>query len=253
MSLKVCLVAIALSSMLAVTGCQSTSGDTGSEISAEPNESLTGKDRNLMESSYFQSCALGAVVGGFGCLIANPDNKAVCLATAVAGCGLFMAVNGLSDLLRSSYATKEEQLDGLIKYIDKNNQKAKLLANAAKTDAKNNKKELNKIKKDLLAGKDKKADAQKMIAQYDANINLLKENIERHKQSMESFEYARNDLQKDGELTAADKKKLAECDAKIKQLQDSISTLEDAMLAYTEDRNVLNLALNESTKKSTKV
>lgn len=258
MSFKATLAAIAVCSMLTVTGCQSTSmsgssGSSGSYNNTQPDPSLTGEDRNLLESSYFQSCAMGAVIGGLGCLLVNPDNKAVCLATAAAGCGLFMGVNGVADKLRSDYASKEEQLDGLINYINEANTKAKLLAKAAKNDARENIATLKKIKKDLAAGKNKKLEAQKLIAQYDANIKLLQENINRHNQSLESFKYARNDLQQDGRLTKEDRKKIAECDKKIKELQKSIATLEEAMLTYTEDRNVLNLALVNAEKKGTKV
>lgn len=235
-------VCVALSFM---TGCQSLSG-----TSAKPDPRLQQEEINVDGTSYATSCAVGAGVGLLACALAGSDDASCYVAAAAAGCGVGMLGNALLDNLRKDYATREAQLDALISYVSRNNEQAQKLAAAAETVYKEDQQRLAQIKKDIASGSMQAKDIQYTIARYDANIDLLQDNIKGHEKAIESYENARKGIIADAKNkpSKAERKRIAEYDRRIAQLQKDIEEIRSTCSDFIRDRDVLKLAANQSTK-----
>lgn len=242
-SLKYVALTLALSCM---AGCQSI---PGFGASADPDPRLEQEEINVEGSSYAAACVVGASVGLIACALAGSDNKNCYIAAAAAGCGVSMAGNALLDHVRSQYAQKEQQLDALASYIERNNQQASRMAEVAATVYREDKERFEQMQKDIQAGIAQKKDIEYSIARYDANIKVLQENIEGHSEALASYKRTRDGIMQDnqGKLTSAERKKIAECDKKIASLQKDIESIRSLCYEFISDRDVLNLAMNQTT------
>lgn len=238
----VTLLTSALIGALALSGCQSTSSSWGSGAEADPR--LQNDDFSVSWTSYAASCATGAALTGLTCLlITDSDQHAACIAAAAAGCAIGMGTNALLDELRSNYHTKEQQLDALITQLEDDRQKAVYMAATANQVYAEDKAKLAALNKNIKSHQAQKSEIEQRIAYYDANIAVLQDNLDYHQKALASYQEARTGLASEGRVSNSDRAKLKECDRQIAQLEDAIESIRGAMLSYTEDRNVLNLTL----------
>ncbi len=234
----VTLLTSALVGVMALSGCKSTSFG-----GAEPDPRLENDDFSVSWTSYAMACAVGALAtGGICLLIADNDQRAACIAAAAAGCAIGAASNGLLDYLRSNYHTKEQQLDAMIAKLEEDRQKAVYMAATANQVYAEDKAKLKTLTADIKKHQAQKSEIEQRIAYYDANIEVLQGNLEYHEKALASYQEARQGIA-DGGTTDAERAKLKECDRQIAQLEKAIEEIRGAMLSYTEDRNVLNLSL----------
>ncbi len=244
MSLYKSLIAVAVSTSLALGGCASTSAFGGS--SADPDPRLANDDFNVESSSYITACATGAAITGIGCiLLVDSNQRAACIAAAAAGCAVFMGGNALLDKLRSDYHSKEQQLDALLANMQSNNQKAIDMAAAAQAVYADDQKRMAKLQRDIKNHTAQKQELQQTIAQYDANIELLQDNLEVHLKSLDSYKTARNGIVNGQYLTKAEKQRLKECDQEIAELQQAVDDLRQSLEGYINARNVLAIGLEQ--------
>lgn len=244
------LLTSALIGVLALTGCQSTSSFGGAK--ADPR--LVNDDFSVSWTSYAASCATGAALTGLTCLlIADSDNRAACIAAAGAGCVIGMGANALLDDLRQDYHTEEQQLDALINKLEGDRQKAVYMAATANQVYAEDKAKLATLKRDIKRHQADTSEIKQRIAYYDANIEVLRDNLEYHEKALISYQEARNGIAQNGASSDAERAKLRECDRQIKQLENAIEDIRNAMLSYTEDRNVLNLSLEHYDQVGTRV
>lgn len=237
------VLAVALCASLALTGCSSNSVSFPDD--ADPR--LTNQEFSVQPASYGVACLAGAAVVVTACIIQGRSRE-VCLAAAAIGCAVAMGANALMDRLRSSYNTREGQLDGLIADMESNRQKAAMMASTAQAVYAEDKKKFKLLKAQIKKNKADKADLENTVARYDANIKVLKDNISYHERSIASYARVQEKLSADGDITLEEKKRLRECDKQIARLKKSIKEIESAYLAYSEDSNVLHLALNGGDK-----
>lgn len=240
---KSLLLSVIAGCVLLSTGCQSLSGS-----SVDPDPRLQKSEINVDNSSYAVGCAVGAGAGLLACAIAGSDDATCYAAAAVAGCGAGLLGNALLDNMRQNYATREKQLDALASYIERNNQQASQMASAAQQVYKEDKQHLAQLQKDIAAGNAASKDVEYTLARYDANIKLLQENISGHEESLATYRQTRQGIVDDakGKLSAAERKQLAECDRKIAALQNDIENIRSVCTDFIHDRDVLNLAANNT-------
>ncbi|MCK0533999.1 MULTISPECIES: hypothetical protein [unclassified Anaerobiospirillum] len=246
MLFKKTVIAAALSACLAVTGCNSTSGSSSSSGGADPR--LTSKEFNVDGASYGVACLSGAAVSGIGCLLLKGGDKKACIAVAALGCGAGMGANALMDKLRSNYNTREEQLDGLIATMEDSRQKAAMMASTAQAVYAEDQEKFKLLQAQIKKSKADRAELEKTVARYDANIKILKENLDYHNKSLASYKEVRSQIAAEGNLTPDEKQRIKECDQQIARLQKSIKEIEGAYLAYSEDSNVLHLTIDGGSK-----
>lgn len=242
---KIALVS-ALIVTMALSGCNST---TGGFDGADPDARLISKDFNVEKSSYVTSCLVGAGVVGVGCmLIANSSQRAVCIAAAAAGCMASMGVNAILDNIRQNYHTKEAQLDALMDQLEVNRQKAVQMNAAAHRVYQDDHAKFLQMQKDIKANKVSAEQVKKSIAQYNANIKVLQENLEVHEENVNKYKEVRDGLVGKEMLTAQEKKKLKELDRQIASLEKTVDDLRSVYSSNVDDRNVLNLALEKGVE-----
>lgn len=238
---KSLLLSVIASCLLLSTGCQSLTG-----TSADPDPRLQKSEINVDNSSYATGCIVGAGAGLLICALSGSDNASCYAAAAMAGCGAGLLGNALLDNMRQNYATREQQLDALAEYIERNNQQASQMANAAQQVYKEDKQRLAQVQKDIVSGNIASKDVEYTIARYNANIKLLQENIAGHEQSLATYRQTRQGIvdEAKGRLNAAERRELAECDRKIASLQRDIEAIRSVCANFIHDRDVLNLAAN---------
>ena len=247
MSFKKTVMAAALSACLVLTGCNSTSGSSSSSGgNADPR--LTNKEFNVEGSSYGVACLTGAAVVGVGCLLLKGDKKQACIAAAALGCGAAMGANALMDKLRSNYHSREQQLDGLIATMEESRQKAAMMASTAQAVYSEDQEKFKKLQAQIKKSQADRAEVEKTVARYDANIKILKENLDYHNKTLASYKEVRDEIAAEGQLTAQEKQRIQECDKQIKRLQRSIEEIQLAYNSYSEDSNVLHLTLEKGTE-----
>ena len=235
------VITAALIGAISLTGCQSTSS-----AKADPDPRLTNDEFSVDYDSYVTSCVWGAAATGAACLLlTDSDNRAICLAAAAAGCGIAMGGNAILDNIRKQYHTKEEQLNALIADLSDNRQKAVSMVAAANQVYADDKNKLAKLEKQIKQNQANKQEAKMLLAQYDANIKVLKSNYEYYQKSLTSYKEARKGLVESNYFNNQEKAQIAKLDKQIKQLERTIDALSDSVQSYTADRNVLNLQIEK--------
>ena len=77
---------------------------------------------------------------------------------------------------------------------------------------------------------------------------MLKDNIDYHEKQIALFKETKTELAGNGNLTAAERKQIKECDREIARLQSNIDEMRGLLTNFTNDRNVLNIALNDGSE-----
>lgn len=242
------LLALAVSASLIASGCTSTSGGYSGGSSSNADPRMTGEGVDVNETSYITACLTGAALVGVACMfIADSDQRAVCIASAAAGCALFMGGNALLDNIRTQYHTREQQLDALIAEAQKSNQTAKNMAAASQAVYKDESKKFAQLQKDIKARKATKQQLNAQIAQYNGNIKMLEDNLDVHMKSLDSLKQARTGIVGNGKgLTTAERQKLKECDQQIAALEKAVEEMRTSLEGFISQRNVLQVGLDQA-------
>jgi len=167
--------ALLISAVLALTGCESMEkiGLGGSPSNVDPrlknNESV-----QFFSKSGLQACAAGAGAGAGACLLSGNVNARCMLIAAAAGCGVGMGANYYMDYQRSKYAKTEDRLDAAIADARKDNQELQSLAKAARQVLADDRKKVAQIRRDIARNRVQKEQAEKQLAEIDANTEYLK-------------------------------------------------------------------------------
>lgn len=228
---------------LLLTGC----ANTGSSLlsSTKPDPRLTaGEQSSFFTSSAAQGCGVGALTGaGIGALtgaLAGNGKKALVGAAlgGAAGCAAGMAANYYLDSLKKDYATTADRLQAMDKDINKDTADLAKTTTAMKAVISDNQATLTKIsvQKDK-AGFDK-ANANKELAQIDANINVMKDKIKVMKEKSDAYKVA---IQGQTVNSKADKAKLAKLNDEYRVLNSHMTALESEANGLYSQRQAISL------------
>jgi len=234
---------IIVSLTLLLSGC----ANTGSSLlsGTKPDPRLTsGEQSQLFSSSAAQGCGVGALAGaGLGAIagaLAGDTKKALVGAAAggAAGCAAGVATNYYLDNLKKDYATTSDRLQAMDKDLSKDTADLAKKTTAMKAVISDNHAMLTKIslQKDT-AGFDK-ANANKQLAQVDANIKQMKETIKAMKERSASYNVA---LQGQQTANATDKNKLKDLNTEYSQLNGQINVLESETNGLYSQRQAISL------------
>jgi len=226
---------VVLGLALVLTGCQTT-GTTPAANQAPVDPRLANSSSaQFFSKSGWQACAGGAVVGMLACQLGNPSKKAQCMVAAgLAGCGVGMGANYYLDNQRSQYANAEDRLDATIADVRKDNQELQMLSDTARSVIADDKRKIEQIKQDIAANKVQSVQAQKQIAEIDANTAYLKK----------SLADVRSKQQEWTKVAAAERNNGARTDtldAEIGKMQKQIAQLESEIDQLYQQRSSIRL------------
>ncbi|MWN90446.1 hypothetical protein GQ597_07010 [Gilliamella sp. Pra-s65] len=225
------IVTLALCLSLVLTGCQGAGGASSRNVDPALTKSNSAK---FFSKSAWQSCAIGAGLGGIGCMLAG-GKTGVCLASAAVGCGVLMGANYYLDSKRAEYADAETRLDVYIQDIQRNTYEVQAVTETAKAVLDKNLATLkvldNQIKKDTLNKKQARND----LAQIDANIAYLTDKL----QSMKKVE---NDWISISSQEQQSGVRVSKLDQQINQLHKQIAVLENQITLVTKQRSAVKVS-----------
>ncbi|OCG20337.1 hypothetical protein [Gilliamella sp. App4-10] len=225
------IVTLTICLSLILTGCQGSGGVSSRNVDPALTKSNTAK---FFSKSAWQSCAVGAGLGGIGCMLAG-GKTGVCLASAAVGCGVLMGANYYLDSKRAEYADTEMRLDVYIQDIQKNTYEVQAVTQTAKAVLDKNLATLkvlnNQIKNDTL----NKKQAQKELNQIDANIAYLTDKLQRMKQ-----------VENDWILISSQERQsgvnVSKLDQQISQLHKQIAVLGNQINFVTQQRSAVKVS-----------
>ncbi|OCG20995.1 hypothetical protein A9G11_08640 [Gilliamella sp. wkB108] len=226
---KIMLI-IALCVSLVLTGCQSSSGVNTKDVDPELTKSNSAQ---FFSKSAWQSCAVGAGVGGFACLLLGGKPE-TCIASAVVGCGVMMGANYYLDSKRAEYANEEMRIDAYIQDIQKNTLEVQSVTQTAKGVLDKNLATLKVLNKQIKNSTVDTKQAQNDLTQIDANIAYLKDKLARMKE-----------VEKDWVSLSAKEREsgvnVSKLDREIEQLNKQIAGLEKQINLVMQQRSAVRV------------
>lgn len=224
------LPVLSLCLSLVLAGCQ-TSGSNSKNV----DPALTkGNSAEFFSKSAWQSCAIGAGVGGIGCVLLG-GKTGTCLASAAVGCGIAMGGNYYLDSKRAEYANDEQRLNVYIQDIQKNSQEVQAVTNSSRSVLDKNLATLNTLNKQINNDTVNKKQATKELNQIDANIAYLNDKIKRMK-SVES------DWRSVSEQERQSGVNVTKLDKQIADLNKQISALESQVNLVSNQRSAVRIS-----------
>jgi hypothetical protein len=225
------IVTLFLCVSLILTGCQGGGGVSSRNTDPALTKSNTAK---FFSKSAWQSCAVGAGLGGIGCMLAG-GKAGVCIASAAVGCGVMMGANYYLDSKRAEYANAEMRLDVYIQDIQQNTYEVQAVTETAKAVLDKNLATLkvlnNQIKKDTLNKRQAKND----LTQIDANIAYLNDKLKRMRKVENDWVLISSQEQQSGV-------NVSKLDKQISQLHKQITVLENQINLVTQQRSAVKVS-----------
>ncbi|WP_085247204.1 hypothetical protein [Gilliamella mensalis] len=227
------IVILTLCVSLILAGCQGAGAGRTSSRNVDPalTKSNTAK---FFSKSAWQSCAVGAGLGGIGCMLAG-GKTGVCLASAAVGCGVLMGANYYLDSKRAQYADDQMRLDAYIQDIQQNTYEVQAVTQTAKAVLDKNLATLNVLNNQIKNDTLNKKQAQTDLAQIDANIAYLTDKLRRMKKVENEWVSISSQEQQSG-------MRVTKLDHQISQLHKQISVLENQINLVTKQRSAVKVS-----------
>lgn len=212
------------------------SNSYGAQAPGQADPRLTGNDSaQFFSKSGWQACGGGALVGVLGCQLGNPSDKKNCmLKAALAGCGVAMGVNYYLDQRRSEYSNEEQRLNIMLNDVREDNRKLQSLTQTARSVMAEDRQQIEQIKRDIAAKKVDRSQAQKQIAEIDANTQYLKKSLADLKSREKQWR----------EVAAAERASGARVDVldvEINRLNQQVASLETEINELYKQRSAIQL------------
>lgn len=233
MIIKKLLIVALTSSFLMVTGCSSLNGP---DIKADPR--FDKDEGKFFSKSSVLACAGGAVLGtGLSLLVPNP-RITISVVSGFLGCLSGMTANYVLDELRARYHNAEDQLNDLIEQIKVAKNVQKFLETQLNDVYVKDLNDIEKLNEEIAYGKKQKSENRIKAQAMNANIEKLKDKVEKAHQLLESFEVAKNSLSDSSKQNINNRddyvQKIAKLDDEIEELKFSIRLMEQEIDAYQE-------------------
>lgn len=224
-------IILSLIMTMLLSACQSSYFSSNSSVDSE----LTNSDSaQFFSKSGWQACAAGAGIAGIGCYLIKKDVK-TCAIAAVISCGIAMGGNYYLDAKRAEYSNEEQRLDSYIEEIRQNTAQVKAVSDTAKKVLDRNLVTLKSLNKQIAENKVSTTDAEKQLANIDANLKYLNDKLVNMKQAEQSWRDVSRQ-EKDSGLN------VAKLDIQIDQLNKQISMLEKQIDLVTQQRSALRVS-----------
>lgn len=225
------LVTITLCISMVLTGCQNSGGASTRGVDPTLTKSNSAK---FFSKSAWQSCAVGAGVAGFGCLLLG-GKAGTCIASAAVGCGVMMGANYYLDTKRAEYADAEMRLDVYIQDVQQNTYEVQAVTETAKTVLDKNLARLKTLNNQIKSQTVNKTEAKRDLTQIDANIAYLKDKLSRMKK-----------VERDWISISAQERQsgvnVSKLDKQINQLHKQIAVLEKQVNLVTQQRSAVKVS-----------
>lgn len=208
----------------ALSGCN-LNNDNVTDERLRNNDSI-----EFFNRSGWQACAAGtvggALVGTLACSSKEKKDKYLCIAgSAIAGCGIGIGVNAYLDYQRSKYKTVEERLTASLIDIQRDNAKLEELTKNAKAVIADDRNVLVRMQKDIATNTLDKNNAEKKIAQIDANLDVLNNSVTQIKSREKQWNTVKNNEAKQAKGKGA-KKSVAMLDKEINKMRHQVAMLQ---------------------------
>lgn len=225
----------ALGLVLVLTGCQTTGLSSGANQAPVDPRLANSSSAQFFSKSGWQACAGGALAGVLACQLGNPSQKSQCMiAAGLVGCGVGMGANYYLDNQRSKYANAEDRLDATIADVRKDNQELQMLSDTARTVIADDKRKIKQIKADIAANKVQRDQAQKQIAEIDANTAYLKKSLANVRTKQQEWTKVASVERNSGARTDT-------LDAEIGKMQKQVAQLESEIDQLYQQRSSIQL------------
>lgn len=225
------LVVLSLCVSLVLAGCQGVGGVNTRNVDPALTKSHTAK---FFSKSAWQACAVGAGIGGVGCLLLG-GRAGTCVASAAVSCGLAMGVNYYLDSKRADYANTEARLDIYIQDIKKDTYEVQAVTQVAKAVLDKNLMTLNALRNQIKNDTVNKKQAENDLTQIDANITYLNDKLQRMKK-----------IERDWVTVSSEEKQagvnVSQLDKQINQLNKQIAVLENQINIVSKQRSAVKVS-----------
>ena len=225
------IVTITLCISLILSGCQTSGGASSKDVDPALSKSNSAK---FFSKSAWQSCAVGAGIGGIGCVLLG-GKTGTCLASAAVGCGVMMGANYYLDTKRAEYADAEMRLDVYIQDVQQNTYEVQAVTESAKAVLDKNLATLKSLNKQINSQSVTKTQAQKDLTQIDANIAYLKDKLSRMKKVENDWVSISSQERQSGV-------NVSKLDKEINQLHKQIAVLEKQINLVTQQRSAVRVS-----------
>jgi uncharacterized protein HemX len=193
------------------------------------------RSAEFFSTSGWQACAGGAGVGILACMLGNPSNKAQCmLVSAAVLCGVGMGANYYMDYLRNQYANDEQRLDAMTADVRKDNQELRALTQSSRSVINDDKQKIAQIKKANTANQQQRSQAQRQLAQIDANTAFLRDKLANAQAKHQEWQKVAASQRGSGARIDA-------LDAEINNMQQQITALQNEIDQLSQQRSSIRL------------
>ena len=225
------IVTMTLCISLILSGCQASCGASSKDVDPALSKSNSAK---FFSKSAWQSCAIGAGIGGIGCVLLG-GKTGTCLASAAVGCGVLMGANYYHDTKRAEFADAEMRLDVYIQDVQQNTYEVQAVTESAKAVLDKNLATLKSLNKQINSQSVTKTHAQKDLTQIDANIAYLKDKLSRMKKVENDWVSISSQERQSGV-------NVSKLDKEINQLHKQIAVLEKQINLVTQQRSAVRVS-----------
>ena len=215
------------------TGCLSTDNQSG-QVDPRLEES------SFTQSSYFSSCLIGGALGAFVGLATANDKATGLLVGAAGGCAAGMGSNLIFDTIRKDYKSKEEQLNATQLMLKAENEKLSNIVNLAHDIQKQQREELAKIDRAEMDSIKRQQEVKKLIADADANIESLRQNLKATEQIETDYIQVREKIVGKEQLSDAENKALKQLDERIAKTREQNAMLRKQIDSMVAQRNSMH-------------
>lgn len=225
------IVTLTLCISLILSGCQASGGASSKDVDPDLSKSNSAK---FFSKSAWQSCAVGAGIGGIGCVLLG-GKTGTCLASAAVGCGVMMGANYYLDSKRAEYADAEMRLDVYIQDVQQNTYEVQAVTESARAVLDKNLVTLNSLNKQINSQSVNKTQAKKELSQIDANIAYLNDKLSRMKKVENEWVSLSSQERQSGV-------NVSKLDNQINQLHKQIAVLEKQINIVTQQRSAVRVS-----------
>ncbi|MGE8397544.1 MAG: hypothetical protein ACN6NT_08075 [Comamonas sp.] len=231
---------------LLLSGCLATAPGTGADAATSSFESSGTTDARLTQGeqaeffsrSGYQACLVGGATAALLCKLGNGKNK-VCLASGLAVCGVAMGANYFLEQQRAQYSNATLRLQAMKKDVAEDTKRVAIRSATIRDVIRDDKKRMAELQKNIKAKKADTVAARKDLANIDKNIELMRKELNAMKDKSENYAKVLQE-EKTGDAKGK-KKELSQVDAEIKKLNSQVAALQEEIDGAYAQRSAITL------------